>query len=137
MGNKNVRYLMSEVNKATKELQKIELKKTLESTATQKLTELDSKYESIKSQINKLQKQVDLEMSRAYSTIKTAQKEATQSLLTISKAVEGESQRLKKAVKVASNTKAKKAKPAAKKTTAKKVTKKAPARKKATKTAKK
>lgn len=129
MDNKNVKYLMSEVDKATKELKKLEVAKTIEATASQKLTDLDSRYKNIRSQINKIQKQVDLEMSRAYSTIKTAQKEATKSLVTITKAVENESQRLKKVVKVAAAAKAKK--PAAKKKVVKKAA--SPAKKKVTK----
>lgn len=127
MDNKNVQYLKSEVEKAAKELKKLELKKSIEATASKKMTDLDSKYKNIRSQINTIQKQVDLEMSRAYSTIKTAQKEATKSLMTITKAVESESQRLKKVVQA---TAAKPKKTAAVKKTAKKAVKKAAAVKK-------
>lgn len=121
MDNKNIQYLVTELDKATKELKKFEVAKTLETTATKKLSDLDSKYKNIKSQINKIQKQVDLEMSRAFTTIKTAQQEATKSFVTISKAVENESQRLKKVVKAASLQPKKSA--SAKKTAAKVVSK--------------
>ncbi len=127
MDNKNVKYLVSELNKATKELKKFEVAKTIETTASKKLSDLDSRYKNIKSQINKIQKQVDLEMSRAYTTVKTAQKEASKSLVTITKAVENESQRLKKVVQAASS-KPKKA--VAKKKVAKKA---APKKKSSTK----
>lgn len=129
--NKRVQSLIKDVDNATKELKKLEFKKTLESTAAQKLNELDSRYKGIKSQINKIQKQVDLEMSRAYTTIKTAQKEATKSLMTITKTVEMESKRLKKVVKSAAKAKSTTRKKAAKKkTTTKKVTKKKVSKKK-------
>ncbi len=135
--NPRVKSLMKEVDKAAKELKKLEFTKTIESTATKRLNDIDSKYKGIKSQINKIQKQVDLEMSRAYSTLKTAQREATKSLVTITKAVETESQRLKKAVKSASVSSpkktSKKKESVAKKVTKKKVAKKKVAKKKVSK----
>lgn len=128
MNNSNVKYLINEADKATKELKKLEVAKTIEDTATRKLKDLDSKYKDIRAQVNKIQKQMDLEMNRAYATIKTAQKEATKSFVTLTKTLEGETQRLKKVVKAAASKKAKT-------TTKKKTTKKATTRKKkATKT---